>query len=195
MCASTWVWVNSEDIVSKLLDGGEYAKRQTSSYCGGVHYRQKKVIATLGSLVTQAHASKLTAPAIIFIGNAVGLAEDGNWFDQRPLFGRRFTIRSDPLGKVVALKRELEQLGAEVLDLPLIKGILPSEDQATITEVFAGIASYEWIVFFTSINGVMEFMEIFFKAFSDIRSFWAIRVLALVSQQRPCSKSMDWKSS
>ena len=162
-----------EDIVSKLLDGGMPKDKPAAIVSWGTLPRQKKVIATLGSLVTQAHASKLTAPAIIFIGNAVGLAEDSNWFDQRPLFGRRFAITRS-IGQSGSLKRELEQLGAEVLDLPLIK-ILPSEDRATITEVFAGIASYEWIVF-TSINGVTEFMEIFFKAFSDIRSFGPMRI-------------------
>ena len=89
-----------EDIVSKLLDGG-MPKDKPAAIVSWVHYHAKKVIATLGTLVTQVHASKLTAPAIIFIGNAVGLAEHSNWFDQRPLLDD--VLQSlDPLGKVVA---------------------------------------------------------------------------------------------
>ena len=41
--------------------------------------------------------------------------------------------------------------------------------------MFAGIASYEWAVF-TSANGAREFMKLFFRAFSDIRSFGPMRV-------------------
>ena len=68
----------------------------------------------------------------------------------------------------------LEHSGAEVLELPLIK-IQSSEDRKLIAEVFAGIASYEWVVF-TSTNGAREFMKLFFRAFSDIRSFGPMRI-------------------
>ena len=49
----------------------------------------------------------------------------------------------------------LEKKGAKVLELPLIR-IIPQEDRQIITETFAGIATYEWVVF-TSANGAREF--------------------------------------
>ena len=72
------------------------------------------------------------------------------------------------------MRTVLENLGAETLDLPLIK-IQPSEDRKLIAEVLAGIATYEWVVF-TSSNGAREFMKLFFRAFSDIRSFGPMRI-------------------
>ena len=72
------------------------------------------------------------------------------------------------------MRTRLEALGAEVIDLPLIK-IEPAEDRKLVAEVFAGIATYEWVVF-TSANGAKAFMEIFFRAYSDIRSFGPMRI-------------------
>ena len=78
------------------------------------------------------------------------------------------------VGQVSTFKEKLEILGAEVMELPLIK-ILPSEDKRLIAEIFAGIATYEWVVF-TSVNGAREFMRLFFLAFGDIRSFGPMRL-------------------
>ena len=75
---------------------------------------------------------------------------------------------------VSSFKEKLELLGAKVMELPLIR-ILPSEDKKLITEVFAGIATYEWAVF-TSANGAREFLRLFFLAFGDIRSFGPMRI-------------------
>jgi len=115
----------------------------------------------------------LGSPAVIFVGNAVGLAGTEDWFEDRPLFDRRFVV-TRPVGQNSRLKKLLENKGAEVLELPLIK-ILPVDDRNLVAEAFAGIATYEWIVF-TSANGAREFFKLFFRAFGDIRSFGPMRV-------------------
>ena len=60
------------------------------------------------------------------------------------------------------------------MELPLIK-IIPQQDRKLVAETFAGIATYEWVVF-TSANGAKEFFNVFFKAFPDIRSFGPMRI-------------------
>ena len=67
------------------------------------------------------------------------------------------------------MKSKLEELGAQVLELPLIR-IIPTQDRKLVT-VFSSIATYDWVVF-TSANGAREFMRLFFLAYGDIRSFW-----------------------
>jgi uroporphyrinogen-III synthase len=89
------------------------------------------------------------------------------------LFGRRIVLTRN-LGQQSKMRASLERLGAEVMDLPLIE-IQPSEDKKLIAEVFAGIATYEWVVF-TSANGARNFMEFFFRAYKDIRSFGPMRI-------------------
>jgi uroporphyrinogen III methyltransferase/synthase len=163
-----------EEIVEKLLKGGMSPDIPSAVVSNGTLPSQKKIISSLKELVSATKSAGLGAPAIVFIGNAIGrTGEKANWFEKRPLFGRRL-ILTRPTGQVSKFKGKLEELGAEVMELPLIK-ILPSEDKKLIAEVFAGIATYEWAVF-TSANGAREFMRLFFLAFGDIRSFGPMRI-------------------
>lgn len=162
-----------EEIVDKLLAGGLPGDKPAAIVSQGTLPVQAKVLGTLENLVSEARKEELSAPAIIFVGNAIGLARKNHWFEDRPLFGRRFVI-TRPVSHDSSLKKQLEALGAEVLELPLIK-ILPSENRELVAETFAGIATYGWVVF-TSANGAREFFKLFFRAYGDIRSFGPMRV-------------------
>jgi uroporphyrinogen III methyltransferase / synthase len=162
-----------EEIVAKLIAGGLPKNKPAAIVSNGTLPAQRKVLGSLGDLPKLAEAGGLGSPAIIFVGNAVGIAEPENWFEDRPLFGRRFVV-TRPVGQNSRLKELLENKGAEVLELPLIK-ILPADDRNLVAEAFAGLATYEWIVF-TSANGAREFFNLFFRAFGDIRSFGPMRV-------------------
>ena len=163
-----------EEIVQKLLAGGISPDVPTAIVSNGTLPNQKKVVTTLNKIVKSANKADLQAPAIVFVGNAIGrTGQKGNWFESRPLFGKRFVL-TRPTAQVSKLKKKLQDLGGEVLEIPLIK-ILPAEDKKLIAEIFAGIATYEWAVF-TSANGAREFMRLFFLAFGDIRSFGPMRI-------------------
>ena len=161
------------EITKKLLKGGLAPDKPAAIVSHGTLPTQRKIISTLGNLVKDATREDLKAPAIIFIGNSVGLSGEKNWFENRPLFGTRIVV-TRPVNQTSRLKLLLEKKGAEVLELPLIK-ILPQEDRNLIAETFTGIATYGWVIF-TSANGAKEFFKLFFKAFSDIRSFGPMRI-------------------
>ena len=161
------------EIVDKLIAGGLPATKPAAIVSNGTLPSQTKVLGRLEQLPELAEAEGMESPAIIFVGNAVGLAGSEEWFEDRPLFGRRFVV-TRPVDQNSRLKKLLEAKGAEVLELPLIR-ILPTEDRKLVAEAFAGIATYEWIVF-TSANGAREFFKLFFRAFGDIRSFGPMRV-------------------
>ncbi|MDC0157919.1 uroporphyrinogen-III synthase, partial [Verrucomicrobia bacterium] len=160
-------------IVDKLIAGGLPATKPAAIVSNGTLPSQTKVLGPLEQLPELAEAEGMESPAIIFVGNAVGLAGSEEWFEDRPLFGRRFVV-TRPVDQNSRLKKLLEDKGAEVLELPLIR-ILPTEDRKLVAEAFAGIATYEWIVF-TSANGARAFFNLFFRAFGDIRSFGPMRV-------------------
>ncbi len=75
------------------------------------------------------------------------------------------------------LAGRLRALGAEVVELPLIR-VVPDVDVEAAKEVFAEIGQYEWIVF-TSANGVRHFFDVFFRQFEDIRALGLMRVAAV----------------
>ena len=162
-----------EEIVEKLLAGGLSEDRPAAVVSHGTLPTQQKVLSTLADLVRDVRAADLTTPAVIFVGNAVGLAREEKWFSDRPLFGKRIVV-TRASGQAGRLKGLLEEKGSEVLELPLIE-VRPIRDKAIVTEVFADVATYEWIVF-TSANGVREFFDLFFLAFSDLRSFGPMRI-------------------
>ena len=94
----------------------------------------------------------------------------------RPLQGRRIVLTRNPEG-ASRLGQRLEELGAEVLDIPLID-VRYDVDAPAAAEVFKELASYEWMLF-TSRNGVKHFFNAFFKAYDDIRSLGFIRIGAV----------------
>lgn len=162
-----------EEIVDRLLEGGMPKDKPTVIVSNGTLPQQRHLKCPLGELAIKARQASLSAPAIIFVGNAVGLSFRKSWFEDRPLFARRIAVTRSA-GQNGEIKEKLESLGAQVLELPLIE-VMPSNDRKLIAEIFSGIATYEWIIF-TSVNGAREFMRLFFLAYSDIRSFGPMRI-------------------
>jgi uroporphyrinogen-III synthase len=93
--------------------------------------------------------------------------------DGPPLQGRRIVLTRDAEGSA-RLAERLGELGAEVLEIPLIE-VRPDLDQLAAVEVFKEFASYEWLLF-TSRNGVKHFLQAFLNAFEDIRSLGFVRI-------------------
>ncbi len=91
----------------------------------------------------------------------------------QPLVDKQFVItRSE--NQSSTLKEQLEALGAAVIELPLIRTVV-HENPKLLEEILDEIGSYDW-VFFTSMNGVRYFFELFFKKFNDIRSIGGIKI-------------------
>jgi uroporphyrinogen-III synthase len=91
----------------------------------------------------------------------------------KPLSGRRIVV-TRPRDQVAGWRGKLEDLGATVIELPLIQ-VTKDFEPETLAEVFAGIAQYEWLVF-TSANGARFFFEEFHRAFDDIRAIGLVRI-------------------
>jgi uroporphyrinogen-III synthase len=75
------------------------------------------------------------------------------------------------------LHRRLAALGAEVLELPLIR-VEKSVRNEDLAEIFPEFGRYDWIVF-TSANGVRYFFEEFFRVFDDVRSLGLLRIACI----------------
>ncbi len=89
------------------------------------------------------------------------------------LAGRRIAL-TRPAATSADWRARLEALGAEVVELPLIK-VSKDVNLHTLAEVFQELTQYEWLVF-TSVNGVKYFFEEFHRVFDDIRSIGMVRI-------------------
>ena len=163
-------------IVNELKTGGMSGEMPVAIIEWATLNRQRSVFSTLDSIVADLEASGLGAPAMVVIGEVVAQRAKTEWFEGRPLFGKRIVVTRarEQAGQLSAL---LTSQGAEVIELPFIS-VEQHFDPKRLGEVLAGIAVYEWIIF-TSANGVKHFFDLFYKAYDDIRCLGPMRIAAV----------------
>ena len=142
----------------------------------GTTPRQQVLVGSVDTLPRLAEEAEFKPPALIVIGQVVSLREKLKWFELRPLFSRRVVV-TRARAQASELSRLLEQLGAEVTELPTIR-IEPPEDPSAMQQVIAGLASFDWIIF-TSVNAVEAFFGSLGKAGLDARALVANRICAI----------------
>jgi uroporphyrinogen III methyltransferase/synthase len=163
-------------ILDELVAGGLAPDTPAAAVQWASLGRQRSITGTAATLAGLVEKGQLGAPAIVFVGGVVRDHEAIDWFERLPLFGRRIVV-TRTREQTSALRARLETLGAEVLELPLIQ-VSKKIDPAICADVFAELASYDWLVF-TSANGVKFFFEEFFLKFSDVRSLGFIRIACI----------------
>ena len=144
-------------IARRLVDGGLAPETPVAAVTWGTRPEQSTVRTTLAGLGD----APVEAPAVIVIGPVAGL--DLSWFENRPLFGKRIQVTSDPGG----LAATLGALGADVILTPAIEVVDVPFD-------VPDVASYDWVLF-TSASAVERFVP----ALRDARVFGAARVAAV----------------
>ena len=164
------------EISKQLVDHGMAADTPVAMVRWGTTGHQRTIEGTLGTIEGVVKAANFKAPAVTVIGGVAGLRPQLNWFEKRPLFGKRVVVTRTRT-QASRLSDQLIELGAEVLEIPTIR-IEPTDHRQRLVDAMAELGTYDWIVF-TSPNGVDAFFEYFFKAFGDIRSFGNLRIAVI----------------
>jgi uroporphyrinogen III methyltransferase/synthase len=138
--------------------------------------RQETLTGTLQNIGQRALDRGLEAPAVAVFGEVVALRDNLNWYEKRPLSGKRIVV-TRTRKQASALSSKLRALGADVLELPTIR-IEPPSDLREFAELVQDAHTYDWIVF-TSANGVEAFFEIFFKLYDDAREIGGAKIAAI----------------
>src|SRR5947209_7205631 len=140
--------------------------------------RQETLIGTLENIAERVTAKAFTAPAIAVFGDVVSLRDELNWFEDRPLSGKRIVV-TRTRKQAGALTEQLRGIGADVIELPTIR-IEPPTDLRAFAELVQDAHAYDWIVF-TSPNGVSAFFDLFYKLYDDAREIGGVRIAAIGS--------------
>jgi uroporphyrinogen III methyltransferase/synthase len=138
--------------------------------------RQRTLVATLDGLAEEARVSEVTAPSLVIIGPVVALRERIQWFERRPLFGKRVLV-TRPRHQAGEMMRRLEELGAVPFALPAIE-IREPKDWSPVDAALARLSGYQWLVF-TSVNGVRFFFRRLLETGRDLRAVGAARLAAI----------------
>ena len=162
-----------EHIAEELIRTGRRPDTPAAVISNGTLATQKKCIGTLESIGYKVKCAKLESPAIIVVGNVVSLNDQLDFFEKRPLFGRKITVPYiEAMGERTHFNKlitDLQQLGADV-DTIMVGKILP----IPISDFEKEISSSDWILF-TSRNGVRAFFYNMKFNDTDIRCLAKIR--------------------
>jgi len=166
------------EVTEKLTAHGMSPQTPVAIIRRGTTGAQQSIEGTLSTIAVIAAKEKITAPAITIVGDVVKLRKNLNWFENRPLFGQRIVV-TRTREQASQLSKQLHDLGAEVLEIPTIKIVPPSEDRRQdLIDGLLELNSYNWLVF-TSPNGVTAFFDLFFKRFQDLRDLGGARIAAI----------------
>jgi uroporphyrinogen III methyltransferase/synthase len=138
--------------------------------------RQETLTGTVENIAQRVVDLGFEAPAIAVFGDVVSLRQNLNWYENRPLSGKRIVV-TRTRKQAGALTDQLRALGADVFELPTIR-IEPPTNLREFAELVQDAHVYDWIVF-TSPNGVDAFFEIFFKLYDDAREVGGTKIAAI----------------
>jgi uroporphyrinogen III methyltransferase/synthase len=179
-----------DSIVSKLMAHGKPENTPVALIRWGTTAKQKTVTGTLSTIVEVSRKSKMTPPAIIVVGETVDLRKQLNWFEKKPLFGKKVIV-TRTREQASHLSERLADLGAQVIEIPTIK-IVPLPRDGQLKEAFSS-GPFDW-VFFTSQNGVHEFAAFLKRSGKDIRIFGEAKVCAIGSETARSLRSIGVES-
>ena len=164
------------EITAALQAGGRPAQTPAAAIEWGTRPQQRTVVSTLEHLAGESRCRDIQSPALLVVGDVVGLRQHLNWFESKPLFGRQVLItrRQEQAGDLRVL---LEARGARVEALPLLE-IRPPDDWSEMDRSMARLERFDWVVF-TSPNSVDFFFARLRDRQQDARAFGHAAVAAV----------------
>ena len=169
-------------ICASLIEHGADPRMPVALVRWATTGRQRTIHGRLDTIARIVEETGFEAPAVAVFGDVVKLRDKLNWFEQRPLFGKRIVV-TRTRKQAGALSAGLRALGADVFELPTIR-IEPPKDLLEFGQLVQDAHPYDWIVF-TSPNGVDAFFEMFYKLYDDAREIGAARIAAIGSGHGP----------
>ena len=173
---------NLPHITEELMKYGRPADTPAAVIRWGTKPEQRVLVTTVGTAAEDVEKNGLQPPAIFIVGEVVKLRDELGWFDrlaQRPLFGKRVLVTRSR-AQASKLTQELEQLGADVQEVPAIELTEPSDGYAAVDAAIAKLCDYQWMIF-TSANGVERFFERLEHAGKDTRALGYAQIAAIGS--------------
>ena len=164
---------NLQNIVDNLVSHGRNPETPIALIQWGTRTDQRVVTGTLKDIVPKVREAKLGPPAIIVVGEVVRLREKLNWYETKPLFGKRIVVTRSR-GQVSVFAEQLIDLGATTIEFPTID-VVPPASWGELDNAIKNIETYNWLIF-TSANAVKFFMERLRSLGRDIRMLKGVNI-------------------
>jgi uroporphyrinogen III methyltransferase/synthase len=153
-------------IVKNLITHGRDPKTPVAVVRWASTPEQRSVVGTLETIADVVKTAGITPPSLIIVGDVVKLKETVDWYEKRPLFGRKIIVTRtrEQASELVA---GLEEAGANCLEYSTIN-IEPVVNYDILDSELERLNEYHWILF-TSLNGVKYFFDRLYAKGMDAR--------------------------
>ncbi|MCX6344884.1 MAG: uroporphyrinogen-III C-methyltransferase [Armatimonadetes bacterium] len=162
---------NLPNIVKGLTENGRCPSTPVALIRWGTRSEQETLIGTLENIVELVKEANFKSPAVTVIGEVVNLREKLQWFDNKPLFGKRVLV-TRTRDQASALSELLREHGAEPIEFPVIK-ICPMTEPTPFEA-----QNYDWLLF-TSANAVHMALKQLISSGQDIRALAGPKIGAI----------------
>lgn len=165
-------------ITREILDAGGDPELPVALVRWATTGQHRTITGTLSTIADIAVKEEFKAPAVAVFGTVVNCREKLNWFEERPLRGKKVVVTRTQK-HASRMSKELRDLGADVIEMPTIRIERPEGDDArSFAQCVAEAHTYDWIIF-TSPNGVEHFFEAFYTIREDARAIGGARIAAV----------------
>ncbi len=163
-------------ITANLIKHGRDPKTPVALVRWGTTPNQKTWTGTLETISEIAEREKVAPPTLIVVGEVVNFRKKLNWFESRPLFGRRIIV-TRARAQASDFSQKLEELGATVVEFPTIETQDP-ENWGPFDKAIENCGRYDWLIF-TSVNGVAYLLKRLKETGRDIRDLAGPKICAI----------------
>ncbi|HLG21932.1 MAG TPA: uroporphyrinogen-III C-methyltransferase [Candidatus Manganitrophaceae bacterium] len=167
---------NLPAIVDALVQNGRSPKTPIALIRWGTRPFQKTVTGRLEDIVERTAAEGIKPPVVMVVGEVVSLRGSLNWFESRPLFGKKILVTRSR-EQASEFMEILLSYGAEAISFPTLQ-IAPPPSWDEVDAAIGRIEKYDTLVF-TSVNGVRFFRERLKALQKDLRSLKGISLCAI----------------
>ncbi|MFH0925384.1 MAG: uroporphyrinogen-III C-methyltransferase [bacterium] len=167
---------NLPNIVNNLLEHGRDAQTPVALVRWGTRPEQETITGKLEDIVAKVKEAGFKSPAVIIVGEVVKLRDTLNWFERKPLFGKKIVV-TRAREQASILSELLYEYGADAIEFPTIK-IIPTEDWSELDESIRSIERFNWLIF-TSVNGVKYFFDRLFELKKDSRDLKGVKICTI----------------
>jgi uroporphyrinogen III methyltransferase / synthase len=167
---------NLEKIALRLMEHGRAPETPVAVIRKGTVPEQRTVTGSLSDIAQIAEQEKIKAPAVIVVGDVVRLRSELNWFEEKPLFGKRIIV-TRAREQASEFLSALSEMGAECLEFPTIK-VIPPESWEGLDRGIGNTETYHWLIL-TSVNGVKYFFDRLETLGRDVRDLKGVKIGAI----------------
>jgi uroporphyrinogen III methyltransferase / synthase len=167
-------------IVQGLIDAGADPQTPTAAVQWGTDPRQRACDAPLRDIAGAVEAAGMGSPIVTVVGRVAALRERLEWFERRPLYGRRIVVTRARAQASGFLER-LRDMGADAVEVPVI-AVEPAAEQRDLDAALDRLAQPHpggrWAVF-TSANAVDLVWAAIERSARDARDMAGVRLVAI----------------